>query len=808
MSNFQIQLKQTENSMNKFFLTLALAVTSLTASAQYQDTGQGVKATVRGMDIDVVFFSPDIVRVVKSPVNTKLTQESYAVVMSPGKTSVAVSEQNKVVEMKSSALAVKLDLVSGKVFFQDLKGNPLLSEKEYGTQFTPVKFISREFLGGEPGMAPQAGAAPQPQQRRMMKIDTVRTTEVRQAFILDEDEVIYGLGQHQDGTMNQRGQRLVLQQENMLISIPYFASVKGYGLYWDNYSVTTFNDNLWDCSFTSESGESADYYFIYGGNGDKTLALLRKLTGDAKMNALWTYGFWQCKERYKSQAEVVDVVSKYRELGVPLDGIVQDWKYWGLENTDWNSLEFRNKEFPNPKEMLDKVHALNAKMMISVWPSFGNGTNIYKDMESLKALFPMVSSMKEVKAYDVFNPKANDLLWKYMNQNIFSLGMDAWWLDATEPEFSNTTPGNFNFMTGIGRPLRDVRNAYPLFANKAIYERQRSVTDSKRVFLLTRSAYVGMQRYGAGSWSGDIRASWEVFRKQISGGLNFSISGIPYWNTDIGAWHPFGNVYNTANTDPAYQQFYVRWFQFATFTPMLRSHGSGSPREIYQFGDRGYWAFDVQEQYINLRYAMLPYLYSTAWQIAKNGYSYMRQLSMEAPQDKKVYNMDDEYMFGSAFLVAPVLEADAKTRKVYLPNSSQWYDYWTNELYEGGQTVSKEVPIEIMPLYVKAGSIVPFNTEKVQYAEEKPWTKLELKVYPGADASFVLYEDENDNYNYEKGACTEIPVTWDNANNTLTLGARTGSFEGMLKNRKFVVSVVGQKAKTISYTGKELKVKF
>ncbi|MDD4032545.1 MAG: glycoside hydrolase family 31 protein, partial [Bacteroidales bacterium] len=239
-----------------------------------------------------------------------------------------------------------------------------------------------------------------------------------------------------------------------------------------------------------------------------------------------------------------------------------------------------------------------------------------------------------------------------------------------------------------------------------------------------------------------------------------------------------------------------------------RSHGSGSPREIYQFGDRGYWAFDVQEQYINLRYAMLPYLYSTAWQITKNGYSYMRQLSMEAPQDKKVYNMDDEYMFGSAFLVAPVLEADAKTRKVYLPNSSQWYDYWTNELYEGGQTVSKEVPIEIMPLYVKAGSIVPFNTEKVQYAEEKPWTKLELKVYPGADASFVLYEDENDNYNYEKGAYTEIPVTWDNVNNTLTIGARTGSFEGMLKNRKFVVSVVGQKAKTISYTGKELKVKF
>ncbi len=799
--------------MNRFIVTIALASISLFASAQYQNTGQGIKATVNEMDIRVMFYSQDIVRIVKTPANTQPAYESYAVIMEPGKPEVNVTRQGEIVEMNSQALRVRLHLETGKISFHDANGKNLLTEKDYGTQFTPAEFVSRTMVGGIPSGNPQSGGASQggdaqPQPRPTFRIDTVRTMEVRQAFLLEENEVIYGLGQHQDGKMNQRGQRLILQQENMLISIPYFTSVKGYGLYWDNYSVTTFTDNPWECSFSSESGDAADYYFLFGGNGDQTVALLRQLTGQATLYPLWTYGFWQCKERYKSQDEVVEVVSKYRELGVPLDGIVQDWKYWGLENTDWNSLEFRNPEFPNPQEMLDKVHALNAKMMISVWPSFGNGTNIYNDMNQMGALIPIVSSPRESRAYDVFNSKANDLLWKYMNQNLFSLGMDAWWMDATEPEFVNSTPGNFNYMTGLGRPLRDVRNAYPLFANKAIYERQRALTDSKRVFLLTRSSYVGIQRYGAGSWSGDIRASWDVFRKQISGGLNFSFSGIPYWNTDIGAWHPFGNVYNTANTDPAYQQFYVRWFQFATFTPMLRSHGSGSPREIYQFGDRGYWAFDVQEQYINLRYAMLPYLYSTAWQITKNGYSYMRHLSMEAPHDKKVYNMDDEYMFGSAFLVAPVLEENAKTREVYLPNSSKWYDYWTEELLEGGQTLQKEVPIEIMPLYVKAGSIVPFNKEKVQYAEEKPWSLLEIKVYPGANADFVLYEDENDNYNYEKGVYSEIPLTWNESSRTLVLGARQGEFPGMLQNRKFVISVVGEKSKTIRYSGKETAVSF
>lgn len=302
---------------------------------------------------------------------------------------------------------------------------------------------------------------------------------------------------------------------------------------------------------------------------------------------------------------------------------------------------------------------------------------------------------------------------------------------------------------------------------------------------------------------------FDVFKKQIPAGLNFSICGIPYWNTDIGAWHPYGNVYNTAHKDPAYQQLYVRWFQFATFNPMMRSHGTGSPREIYQFGERGYWAFDMQEQYIKLRYSLLPYLYSTAWQVTKNGYSYLRQLSMEAPHDTSTYQISDEFMFGSAFLVAPVVEEDAVSRSVYLPDNTKWIDFWTGQILDGGQVVERATPIEIIPVYVKAGSIVPFTTTEVQYATERKWDKLELRIYPGDNGEFVLYEDENDNYNYESGAYSEIPITWDNEKRILTIGDRKGRFAGMVKNRKFIVNIAGSSSsKTVCYNGRELRIEF
>lgn len=793
---------------------------SLVSFGQVKTTGSSFSAKVKGIDVKVEFYTPDIVRVYKTAESSILEQKKdFVVELAPQNPSVKISNANGVVKAKSSALEVALDLKTGKVEFFDLNGNSLLAEKEYGAKIMPVQFISRMRLQtpppAAPGVTPTQSSPGQPTPgmgRPGFRMVVEKTNEIAQSFILDEDEYIYGLGQHQTGLNNQRNQRLHLEQNNMEIAIPYFASVKGYGVYWDTYSITTFDDTPMGTSFTSEAGEAIDYYFLYGGCGDKTVALFRQLTGAAKLAPLWTFGFWQCKERYKSADEVVEVAQKYRDLGVPLDAVIQDWKYWGEEPADWNILSFANPNFHNYKDMFASLDKLHAKMMISVWPSVGQNTPVFKDLQNMNALFLMQSSPREAKVFDVWNPAARDLFWSYMNKGLFQPGMSAWWLDGPEPEFYNFTQSDFNAQTGEGT-LRNVRNTYPLFVSKNVYEHQRAETSDKRVYILTRSAFAGLQRYGAGSWSGDVRASWDVFKKQIVAGLNFSICGIPYWNTDIGAWHPYQNCYNTAHKDPGYQEIYCRWFQFAAFNPMMRAHGTGSPREIYQFGERGYWAFDVQEKFLNLRYSMLPYHYSTAWQVTKNGYSFIRHMSLEAPKDKETYDLAYQFMYGKSFLVAPALE-DGKGPdrevpvKVYLPNNSKWYDFWTNELLDGGQHLTKVAPIDIIPLYVKAGSIVPFTTEKVQYSTEKPWNKLELRVYKGADTDFVLYEDEFDNYNYENGAYTEIPVKWDDAARTLTIGAREGSYKGMINKRKFVVTVAGEKvSKTVSYSGKQVTVK-
>ena len=801
-------------------IPLVLLCAALPGFAQVRTAADGFSATVRGIDVKVEFYTPDIVRVLKTTATSNLEQKKdYVVELAPQHPSVQVSTSGNLVRAVSSRMEVTMDLGTGKIQFNDLKGGRLLAEKDYGAQFIPVQFVQR-IRQQVPPPAP-AGVTPtqsSPGQdtpgtsRPGMRMIVENTNEISQSFILDENEYIYGLGQHQNGKMNQRGQRLVLEQNNMEIAIPYFTSVKGYGVYWDTYSITTFDDTPMGTSFKSEAGEAIDYYFLYGGDGDGTIALMRELTGAAKLAPLWTFGFWQCKERYKSSEEVVEVVQKYRDLGVPLDAIVQDWKYWGEEPNTWNSLGFNNPSFAGWSKMFADLKKLNAKMMISVWPSVGEVTDIYRDLQEMGALYPMQTSPREAKVYDIWNKQAQDHFWSYMNKNMFQPGMSAWWLDGPEPEFYNTTPSDFNQPTGAGTALRNVRNTYPLFVSKGVYENQRKTTSDKRVYILTRSAFAGLQRYGAGSWSGDIRASWDVFKRQIPAGLNFSMCGIPYWNTDIGAWHPYGNVYNTANTDPGYQEIYCRWFQFATFNPMMRAHGTGSPREIYQFGERGYWAFDVQEKFLNLRYSLLPYIYSTAWRTTKEGYSFLRHLWLEAPADTRTYDVDDEFMFGQAFLVAPVLEdgvGENRTvqRRVYLPQGATWFDFWTGETFAGGRTVTKAAPIDIIPVYVKAGSIVPMTTAKVQYSTEKKWDKLEIRVYPGADGCFTLYEDEFDNYNYENGAYTEIPLSWDDASRTLTIGARTGSYAGMLKSRKFVVDVPGGKPKTVSYSGKQVTVK-
>jgi alpha-D-xyloside xylohydrolase len=550
---------------------------------------------------------------------------------------------------------------------------------------------------------------------------------------------------------------------------------------------------------------------------------------------------FQSKERYKSQDELVGVVKKYRDLNVPLDGIIQDWQYWG-NNYLWNAMDFLNDEFSNPKKMVDDIHGQNAHLTISIWNSFGPKTKQYRELDSLGALMnfstwpqsgstlwpPRRDYPSGVRVYDPFNPAARNIYWKYLSK-MHTLGIDGWWMDSSEPDHLDFKPSDLDNKTYLGS-FRKVRNAFPLMTVGGVYTHQREVDSSKRVFILTRSAFAGQQRYGANTWSGDVTASWAALRNQISAGLNFSLTGIPYWNSDIGGF--FLNNFRRKLEDPEYRELYIRWLEFGTFCPMMRSHGADAPREIYQFGKKGDKAYDAIEKFVNLRYSLLPYIYSTSWDVTSNHSSMMRALVMDFANDKNALDINDQFMFGKSIMVSPVTKAmyvkpfangkdtfmaedfsTVKTKETYLPNGAIWYDFWTGEKFTGDKKIVKETPIDLIPLYVKAGSILPVGPS-VQYATQKKWDTLEIRIYPGADGKFVLYEDENDNYNYEKGKYTLIPFTWNEKMQTLTVGDLQGAYPGSLTKRVFNIVFVGEgngsgvenanTKKAIIYTGTKL----
>ncbi len=765
-------------------------------AGNYKRIENGIKTTVESVDIELQFYTPSILRILKYQEGERPEKKSYSVIKEAEKVPFTITDGDSVTMLNSDRLAVEINHRTGRISFKDKTGKKLLSEKDWGAQFTPVNYGDNA------------------------------TFMVRQSFHLDKDETIYGLGQHQKGKMSQRNQAINLKQKNTEIAIPIFQSIKGYGVFWDNYSPTMFTDNAMETTFDSQAGKCIDYYFINGSNADGVVKGIRELTGQVPMNALWTYGFWQSRERYISQNELVGVVDKYRELNVPLDGIIQDWQYWGTDPSSWNAIEFGNPGFPDPKKMIDEVHARNAHIIISVWPSFGKNTSVHNELKEKQMLLDFKTYPDEATVYDVYNSAARRIYWDRMNRNMFAIGMDGWWLDATEPEFSDNDE-KLNQRTHDGQ-YREVFNAFPILSVGGVHDNQRAATGDKRVFILTRSAFAGQQRYGAASWSGDIRSDWNVLHNQISAGLNFSLCGIPYWNTDIGGFASC-NYFPEGINDPAFRELYVRWSQFGAFTPMMRSHGTCTPREIYQFGDRGSWEFDALDKSIRLRYILLPYIYSTAWNVSKNHDTFMRALFMDFPEDTTLHDTDGEYMFGRSLLVAPVTRPmyvdkagninlnATQTKDVYLPKGSGWYDFWTGEFILGGRNVAKPTPIDIIPLYVRAGSILPVGPD-VQYATEKKWDNLEIRVYPGADGSFVLYEDENDNYNYEKGNYTTIMFSWHDKDRTLEVSDRNGRFPGMLMQRKFRIVVADRDKgsfqkhtvnpdRVLTYRGKAMKIR-
>ena len=788
------------------------------------ETTNEVEVKANGVVTRVSFYTPEIVRVVKCPGETITQKRNSLVVTLAPQTDIDISvkEAASKVVMSSEKLSVMIDKRTGQLQFMS-KGKNLLKEK------------SSAFEQRTKGL--DAGAY-----------------RVTQSFVLDKDEAIYGLGTIQDGKLNRRGIHQRMEQSNLEDFQNVLQSIKGWGIYWENYSPTDFDDDaLKGMSFSSEVGDDIDYYFMYGGSADGVIAQMRHLSGDVPMFPLWTYGFWQSKERYKTAAETESIVDKYRELQVPLDGIIQDWQYWG-SNYLWNAMDFLAEDFATGQQLIKNVHQKHAHFMISIWASFGPQTQQFRELDEKGLLLPIETWPQSgishiwppvmeypsgVKVYDAFSPVARDIYWKHLKR-LFDYGTDAWWMDSTDPDFFNPQESDYDHKVGDGT-WRSLRNAFPLATVRGVYEAQRKESSDKRVFIMTRSSFAGQQHYGSNMWSGDVASSWDMLRKQVPAGLNFSLTGNPNFNTDIGGF--FCNSYNTmgagsAPRNPQFQELYVRWMQYGLFCPVFRSHGADAPREIWQFGKKGEPVYDAIEKSIRLRYRFIPYLYSTAWQVTSHNESYLRPLFSDFASDKRVWDMTDEFMFGRSILAAPIVEAQyteekiikedamtgwdrkemnsdgevkvdftgSKATRKYLPKGTDWYDFWTGNRMKGGQFVTIQTTFDRVPMFVRAGSILPFGPE-MQYVGEKAWDNLELRVYPGADATFTLYEDEGDNYNYEWGVYSTINFDWSDRSRTLTIGQRKGSFPGMIQSRKFTIVLPDGTSSVIEYQGEEVTCK-
>ncbi|OFY66483.1 MAG: alpha-xylosidase [Bacteroidetes bacterium RBG_13_43_22] len=580
-------------------------------------------------------------------------------------------------------------------------------------------------------------------------------------------------------------------------------------------------------SLLSEMGDQIDYYFIRGNNIDEVISGYRSLTGKAPIMPKWALGFWQSRERYKSQTELLDVVKEYRRRNIPLDNIVLDWSYWPVDS--WGSHEFDPKFFPDPAGMVDEVHRLNAKIMISVWPKFYYTTEHFREFDKRGWMYRQAvnDSIRDWigkgyigSFYDAYSPGARELFWNQMKEHLYTKGFDAWWMDASEPDIlSNasiqyrkklTTP------TALG-PSAKYFNTYALVNAMAIYYGQRSADPETRVFLLTRSGFPGLQRYSTATWSGDIGTRWEDMKAQIPAGLNYAMSGIPYWTFDIGGFCVEGR-YTRAREGSEdleeWRELNTRWYQFGSFCPLFRSHGQYPLREVFNISPEGHPAYKSMVYYDRLRYYLMPYTYSLAGLTYFNDYTIMRAMVMDFGSDKEVESIGDQYMFGPSILVAPVYSYKARSREVYLPETCGWYDLYTGKYFSGGQRLNADAPYERMPLFVREGSIIPVGPE-IQFTDEKPADPMTLYVYTGKDCAFTLYEDEGINYNYEQGECSAIKFSFDNKTGKLKIGDRQGEYEGMLKSRTFNIIWISKDKPfafnpeahphaVVSYNGKEL----
>jgi alpha-D-xyloside xylohydrolase len=903
------------------------------AAAELVRKSDGVEVKVGDGILKLEVCAEDIVRVAFAKDADFFARRSLAAAPKRcGGARVTVEATNNQVALKTSRLEARVDLQTGAVSFLDAAGQLVLAEKPGGRVLSPAD------------------------------VQGDKTFHVRQEWLPNADESLYGLGQHQLGLVDLKGYDLDLHQYNTSVVVPFLVSSRGYGILWDNTSYLRFGDTrpfepipakylidangnpggltgsyyagahfekpagrrvdavidietpdrllrpntrlhpdlptqgdvsvrwegalapdttgdhllqtfsnagvklwlddrllidhwrqgwlpwkdlakvrleagrryrlrlewskdqgedtlrlLWKLpaaeprtSLWSEVGEGVDYYFMYGPALDKVVAGYRRVTGDAPMMPIWAFGLWQCRERYKTAQESLDVLEGFRSRGFPVDNIVQDWFYW--KEDSWGTHQFDPARFPDPAGWIKAIHdKYHARLMISVWPKFYSGTDNFKALRARGFLYEPDLAEGErdwvgypYTFYDAFNPEARKLFWSQVERELVVKDVDAWWMDATEPELVHgpTLEGLRTHMhpTALGTGAR-VLNAFPLVSSQAVYEGQRASTPDKRVFILTRSAFAGSQRYAAATWSGDITATWTAMRQQIAAGLGFSVSGIPYWTMDSGGFAVparFARRNPSADDLEEWRELQARWFQFATFVPLLRIHGQFPYREPWQNGGESHPAYQAELKFDRIRYRLLPYVYSSAGAVTHEAGTLLRPLVMDFAGDTRARGLADEFLFGPSLLVSPVTTYKARSRSVYLPRGAGWYDLWTGAARAGGSTLDAPAPYDAIPVFVKAGSILPLGPE-LQYTTELAWDPIHVYVYAGADASFTLYEDEGVNYGYEKGAFSRIPILWNDKTQTLTIGRREGSFPGMLASRSFRVSVVS-KAKPVAFS--------
>ncbi len=674
--------------------------------------------------------------------------------------------------LTTDALKVELSLKWGSVQYSSTAGERLLREgNAVPRTYEPVE------LNGE------------------------KTFHVKDRFGPEFGEGFYGLGQHQNGMFNYRGGTVELGQNNTDVAIPLLVSSKGYALLWNTASLT-YVDNRFPLEFNLDSlaGHAIDYYFVYGPQMDQIIHEYRNLTGHTPMLPKWAYGFFQSKDRYVSQDEVLSIAHRYRQEHIPLDCIVQDWYWWKTEGDP-----IFNANFPDVSGELNQLHEEHVHAMLSVWGLFDTKAENYRSLSAQHFDVP------NAHVYDASNPEARRFYWDRLAGKLFSQGWDAFWLDSAEPEEYWPHMGDAilrDKQIAIGNGAQ-YTNIFPFLHTLGIQEQWKATTRKKRVYLLTRSAFLGQQQVGATVWSGDVYSSYWGLRHQVTAGLNFALSGFPYWTTDIGGYWP---PHDKPLDDPKFQELYARWFEYGVFCPIFRTHGHRPQNE--------FWAFDKVEPilitYDKLRYRLMPYIYSLAWRVSHEDYTIQRPLVMDWPTDAKTRDNGDQFMFGPSILVSPVLQADATRRTLYLPDSPAWYDFWTGTSQQGGREIDAESPLDRIPLYVPAGSILPLGPE-IEYADEKPAGPIELRIYGGADGKFDLYQDAGDSYEYENGAYSIIPLQWSQSTRTLTLGDRQGRYPEMPVSMQIkIVWVSGRHGaglapeanpdKTVEYTGKAISI--